>query len=143
MRKSFVVLALGLGFLVGITWLGTIITNIIPRKATPPIQRQSAGPYQVVLNVQPNPPLLTQPALLSVSIVDRASQKPVTDARVRFATTMETMDMGTDRVDAQSGGGGTYQSQIQFSMSGPWKVAVGILRPGQVQQQVEFEITAQ
>ena len=142
-RRDLLVIALGISFLVLITWLGTLITSIVPHRATAQVQTASAGPYQVTLQVDPNPPLITQPATLSLRVVLNASQQPVTNAHVSIENNMETMDMGLDRAETQSQGNGVYQARVQFSMSGPWQVRVVILAPGTKEVDVVFEVTAQ
>jgi hypothetical protein len=143
MRRSLLVVALGITFLILLTWLGTVITTIIPHKATAQEQTASAGPYQVTLQVNPNPPLITQPATLSLQVLSSSTQQPVTNARVMLENTMVEMDMGIDRVEARAQGDGTYLANVQFSMSGYWKVHVIITTPGATPVSTDFEVTAQ
>jgi hypothetical protein len=143
MKRRLLVFALGISFLIGMTWVGTILTEIIPRPPTAQTQTTQAGPYQLILQVSPNPPRLTQPAMLTLSIVNKSTQQPINDAHVSIETTMETMDMGTDHANAQSQHDGTYLTPIQFTMSGPWQVRVLIAASGTKVQSATFEITAQ
>ncbi|HET8910655.1 MAG TPA: FixH family protein [Ktedonobacteraceae bacterium] len=143
MKRNSLVLILGLGLLILLTWFGTVITNIVPHKPTPQVQTVEAGPYRVILQVEPNPPPITQPATLLFTIQLQASQAAVTDAHLSLATSMETMDMGTELSNARSQGPGSYLANVQFSMSGPWKVTLTITRPGLPATNVDFEITAQ
>jgi len=53
------------------------------------------------------------------------------------------MDMGVDRVEARAQGDGTYLANVQFSMSGYWKVHVIITTPGAAPVSTDFEVTAQ
>lgn len=143
MKRRLLVLALGISFLIGMTWVGTILTEIIPRPPTAQTQTAQAGPYQLTLQVNPNPPRLTTPATLTLSVVDKSTLQPIPDAHVSIEGTMETMDMGTDRAIAQSQHDGTYLVPVQFTMSGPWQVRVLISAPGAKVQSATFEITAQ
>src|SRR5712691_173391 len=124
MRRSLLVIALGITFLILITWLGSIITNIVPHRVTAQVQTVQAGPYSITMQVNPNPPPITQPATLSIQVLDSTSQQAVTNAHVTLESSMETMDMGIDSANAHSQGNGTYLATVQFSMSGPWQIRV-------------------
>ncbi len=143
MRRRLLIVALGISFLILITWLGTIVTNIVPRRATAQTQTAQAGPYQVTLQVNPNPPLITQPATLSVQVLLTSTQQPVNNAHVTLESNMETMDMGSDRSSAQLQNNGTYLAHVQFTMSGPWQVRVIVEPPGASPVNVVFEVAAQ
>ncbi len=95
------------------------------------------------MQVNPNPPSITQPATLSIQVLSATSQQPVSNAHVTLESDMETMDMGTDRADAHSQGDGTYLATVQFSMSGPWQIRVIVAVPGAKPASVLFEVTAQ
>lgn len=137
-------IALGITFLILMTWLGTLLTSIVPNRVTAQVQVTQAGPYQVTLQVNPNPPLSTQPASLSIQVLLNTSKQPVTNARVTLQGNMETMDMGTNRVEAQSQGNGNYLASVQFTMSGPWQVQATISLSGETQAfSAVFEVTAQ
>ena len=97
MKRSLLIIALGVAFLILITWIGTFLTSFIPYPATAQIQTRQAGPYQVTLHVDPNPPPITRSATLSIQVLLNTSQQPVTNAHVTLESSMETMDMGTDR----------------------------------------------
>ena len=143
MRRNLLVVALGITFLILMTWLGTIVTTIVPHRATARVQTAQAGLYQVTLQVNPNPPPITHPATLAVQVLMRNSQQPVINAHVTLESNMETMDMGTDRSDAHLMPDGTYQASVQFTMSGPWQVQVHISAPNAPPATAPFEITAQ
>ncbi len=143
MRRKLLILLLGIGFLMAITWVMAIVPDLIPRRPSAPVQTMQAGPYQVILQVDPNPPLITRPATLSVRIARRDTQQPVNNARITLASNMETMDMGTDHTTAQQQSDGIYQAQVQFTMSGPWQLLVSIAAPGAATQSASFEIIAQ
>ncbi|MBO0790644.1 MAG: FixH family protein [Ktedonobacteraceae bacterium] len=143
MRRRLFVLALGIGFLIVITGLATNIDGIIPHRPTPQTQTAQAGPYQITLQVTPNPPPTTQPSTLSLQIVRRDTQQAIADAHVTLDSDMEAMDMGTTHVEAQMQTAGVYQAQLQFSMSGSWQVRVRIAVAGAQAESALFEITAQ
>ena len=107
------------------------------------MQTAQAGPYQVTLQVSPNPPSITQPATLSIQVLARTSQQPVPNARVTLESDMETMDMGTEQANARSQGDGTYLASVQFSMSGPWQIRVLVAMPGAQPASATFEVSTQ
>ncbi|MGZ3625141.1 MAG: FixH family protein [Ktedonobacteraceae bacterium] len=144
MKRSLLIIALGVAFLILITWIGTFLTSFIPYPASAQIQTRQIGPYQVTLHVDPNPPPITRSEVLSIQILLNTSQQPVSNARVTLESSMETMDMGTDSTEAQSQGNGMYLATVQFSMSGPWKVQVVVSLPeGTKSFSAMFEVTAQ
>jgi hypothetical protein len=144
MRRALLVIALGIVFLILMTWIGTLLDSIVPHRVTAQVQTSQAGPYHMTFQVNPNPPLTTQPATLSIQVLLNASQQPVTNAHVTLMSNMETMDMGIDPVEAQSQGNGIYLASVKFSMSGPWKVQVVVSLPGEKQTaNATFEVAAQ
>ena len=143
MRRNLLVVALGIGFLILITWLGTLVTTFVRPRVTAPVQTAQAGPYQITLQVNPNPPSITQPAALSVQVLSRTTQQPVTNARVTLESNMETMDMGTDQENARAQGDGTYLASVQFTMSGPWQIQVIVAVPGTQPASTVFEVSTQ
>lgn len=143
MRRSLLVVAVGLTFLVLMTWLGTLITSIIPHHVTAQEQTVRVDSYQVTLDVNPNPPLITRPATLSIQVLSSTTQQPVTNARITLQSEMVEMDMGTDKADAHPQANGTYLANLQFSMSGLWRVHVNISTPGTRPATADFEVTAQ
>jgi len=127
-----------------ITWVATVVPDQITlKRPSASIQTAQAGPYQVTLQVDPNPPPTTRPATLSLQIVRQDTKQLVNHARITLASSMETMDMGTDYATVQQQSDGSYQAQVQFSMSGPWQLHVAIAAPGGGVESVEFEVTAQ
>jgi|SRR6266851_4353216 hypothetical protein len=141
MRRALLVIALGIAFLILMTWIGTLLDSIVPHRVTAQVQTAQTGPYHVTFQVNPNPPLITQPATLSIQVLLNASQQPVTNAHVTLMSKMETMDMGIDQVEAQSQGNGIYLANVQFSMSGPWRVQVVVALPGEKQtESATFEV---
>ncbi|HZS77162.1 MAG TPA: FixH family protein [Ktedonobacteraceae bacterium] len=143
MRRGLLVIALGIAFLVLMTWLATIVTETFPRTPTPQTQTAQAGPYTVTLEVSPNPPPTTKPATLTITVKMKSSGQPVNNAQVSLASNMTAMDMGTETVQAQSQHDGTYVAQVQFVMSGPWQVQVTISQPGKPSATATFNVTAQ
>jgi hypothetical protein len=143
MRRSLLVVALGITFLILLTWLGTVLTSIIPHKVTAQEQTVRAGPFQISLQINPNPPLITQPVTLTIQVISSSTQQPVTNAHVTLESTMAEMDMGIDRVEARAQGDGTYLANVQFSMSGFWKIHAIFTAPGIAPVSADFEITAQ
>jgi hypothetical protein len=140
-RRKLLILFLGLGSLIAITFIGTSLESIIAfLHPTNSIQQAQAGPYQVTLQVTPNPPSTTGPADLTLQIVRSATQQLVTNAHISLDNDMESMDMGTDRVNASQQSNGTYLARTQFSMSGIWQVRIVIAIPGQQTERTVFEI---
>ncbi|SRR5579885_2403171 len=143
MKRSLLVIAFGISFLIVMTWMGTILVDAIPRPPTAQTQTAQAGPYQISLQVEPNPPPITQPSTLSIQLSNKNTRHPVTNAHVSAEMVMETMDMRTDRVDAKMQSDGLYVIPIQFAMSGPWQVRIHVQVPGTTAQSTVFEVTAQ
>ena len=142
MKRKLLILALGITFLIGMAWAGTILTEIIPGRTTAQTQSAQAGPYKITLQVNPNPPSISRPATLTLQIVHSASQELVTTARVTVESNMESMDMGTDRADAHVQSNGLYSVPVQFAMSGTWQVQVLIAISGAQTESATFEVTA-
>jgi YtkA-like protein len=144
MKRGLLIIALGIAFLILMTWIGTLLDSVVPHRVTAQVQTAQAGPYHLTLQVNPNPPVYSHPATLSIQVVLSASQQPITNAHVTLMDNMETMDMGIDQVEAQSQGNGRYLARVQFSMSGPWQVQVTISLPGSKQTvNATFEVGVQ
>ena len=47
MRRNLLVIVLGISFLILMTWLGTIITSIIPHRLTASTQTAQAAPIKL------------------------------------------------------------------------------------------------
>jgi YtkA-like len=142
MRRKLLILFLGILFLILLSWLGTSLTELLPARPSAQVQTAHAGPYQITVRVDPNPPPPAKPATLTLQIVHSSTQQLVTNARVIIESNMETMDMGTDVVNAQSQSDGTYHVSIQFAMDGPWQVRVLVVVPGTKTESVTFEVIA-
>jgi hypothetical protein len=77
----------------------------------------------------PNPPIRGGNTLEAL-VTDTAGQ-PISDARVSFDINMTNMNHGKNVVTASPLGEGRYSGDVFFLMPGPWRVIVGIERPGQ------------
>ncbi len=142
MRRKLLILALGIFFLILISWLGTTLTELLPARPSAQVQTAHAGPYQVTIRVDPNPPSTSTPATLAIQVVHSSTQQLVTNARVTIESSMETMDMGTDVVNASLQSNGTYHVPVQFAMNGLWQVRVLVTVAGTKTESATFEITA-
>ncbi|GCE05061.1 FixH family protein [Dictyobacter aurantiacus] len=141
-RRQLLIVVLGLGFLIVITTIGTSLESLLPHHPTAPVQVAQAGPYEVTLRVDPNPPPTSQPAHLSLQIVKKAAGQLVSNAHVTLSSSMTTMDMGTEAITAQQQSPGIYQAQAHLGMSGTWEVRVHISSPGAPDASTTFDITA-
>lgn len=142
-RRSLLIVAGGITFLILMTAAATIVDAIVPRHPTPAIQTVLAGPYEVTLQVTPNPPRITQPATLAIQVLHKDTQQPITNAHIVFASTMESMGMENDQAEAHWQPDGFYIAQAQFSMSGPWQIHLIVNVPGAQPQNATIEVTAQ
>jgi hypothetical protein len=144
MKRGLLVIALGIAFLILMTWIGTLLDSFVPHTVTAQVQTAQAGPYHVTLQVSPNPPVTSHPTTLSIQVVLSASKQPINNAHVTLISNMQTMDMQLDQVDTQIQGNGIYLASVQFSMSGPWQVQVVISLPDVKQTvSVTFEVGVQ
>src|SRR5947207_13046277 len=99
MNRNLGVIVAGIMFLILMTWIGTTVTEILPHQLTSQTQMARTTSYLLTLLVNPNPPPITRPTTLTLQIAKSGTQQAVTNARVVFESTMETMDMGIDRLD--------------------------------------------
>ena len=144
MKRGLLVIALGIVFLILVTWIGTLLDSATPHTVTAPVQTAQAGTYHLTLQVNPNPPVTSRSATLSIQVVSSISQQPVPDAKVILTSTMMAMDMGNETIEAQSQGNGIYLANVQFSMSGPWQIQVTMTMPGEKQTvNASFEVGVQ
>jgi len=144
MKRGLLVIALGIAFLILMTWIGTFLDSVVPHTVTAQVQTAQAGPYHLTFQINPNPPVASHTTTLSIQVVSRATQQPITNAHVTLTSNMETMDMSIDQVEAQSQGNGIYLASVQFAMSGPWQVQVIISLPGEKQiVNATFEVGVQ
>ena len=144
MKRGLLVIALGIAFLILMTWIGTLLDSVVPHTVTAQVQTAQAGPYHLTFQVNPNPPVASHSTTLWIQVVSRASQQPIINAHVTLTSNMETMDMSIDQIEAQSQGNGIYLASVQFAMSGPWQVQVIISLPGAKQTvSASFEVGVQ
>lgn len=144
MKRGLLVIALGIVFLVLMTWIGTFLDSAVLHPVTAQVQTAQVGQYHLTLQVKPNPPVALHPATLSIQMVSSDSQQPITNAHVILTGNMVTMDMEMDSVEAQSQGNGTYLASVQFSMSGTWHIQVITTMPGEKQPtNASFEVGVQ
>ena len=66
MKRGLLVIALGIAFLILMTWIGTFLDSVVPHTVTAQVQTDQTGPYHVTLQVRPNPPVTSHPATLSI-----------------------------------------------------------------------------
>ena len=69
-------------------------------------------------------------AVLDAYVVDAKGQ-PVNDAVLTFSINMTNMNMGNSSAQPPLVGDGHYSQTMRFSMAGPWRVTVTIVRGGQ------------
>ena len=135
---------LGLVFLLVITLLSFNITSLLPhRSLTVTNQVVQSGPYQVTLWVSAHLAQVTDPADVTVRIVQQNTHQLVTNATVLLVNSMETMDMGTGQNQARLQNDGSYLAHLPFTMSGRWQVRVLVTVPGKHTFSATFEVTAQ
>ena len=144
MKRALLIIAIGIAFLILMTWIGTLLDSAVPHTVTAPVQTAQAGTFHLTLQVNPNPPMASHPATLSIQVISSISQQPVTNAKVILTSNMVTMDMEIDSVEAQSQGNGMYLASVQFAMSGTWQIQVIISTPGEKQPvSASFEVGVQ
>ena len=136
------ILALGIGLLLLVTTIATSLNSIFPSKPTAAVQIAHAGPYEITLNVNPNPPGATQPATLSLQIVQSDTHQLVSGAHVALSISMLTMDMGTEAITAHAKSPGIYEAQAQFPMGGTWEVHLTISKAGYTTASTSFDVTS-
>lgn len=64
-------------------------------------------------------------------LIVNADGQPVSDAEVFFDIDMTNMSHGKNVTAAEALGDGRYSGDVFFLMPGPWRVIVGIERPGE------------
>ena len=94
---------------------------------------------QLTLTTQPASPQLGNNTLI-ITVRDTTG-KLVDTAKVSIDVNMTTMNMGTQRGNATSQGGGQYSANARFSMRGPWRVAVTTQFPDGEKTSKNFHIT--
>ena len=106
MKRGLLVIALGIAFLILMTWIGTLLDSVVPQRVTAQVQTTQAGPYHLSFRVNPNPPVASHPASLSIQVIVSGTRQPLTNAHVTLTSNMKTMDSGVDRAEVQSQGNG-------------------------------------
>lgn len=92
--------------------------------------KKKAGQYTVKVKIDKNPPIVGDNKI-EVEIED-ATSKYITDAKVKIEYSMPAMPGMPPmnyKTDAELKGN-EYKATINFSMSGPWNIAVKITRGG-------------
>ena len=141
MKRGLIVIALGIGFLVLVTGLGTFITNYMPAMNTLQVQSTRAGSYTVTLRVDPNPPSTSQSTTCTIQL--RQGSTPIDNAQITLEGAQADMGLDTSTVTAHARGNGQYLAHLSFSMSGSWQMQVTITLPGQPALHAAFTVTAQ
>ncbi|MBX5456887.1 MAG: FixH family protein [Thermogemmatispora sp.] len=142
MRRNLLVILLGLLFLALLTWLGGLVANLPAASSESGQQQVRAGPYEVTLQLNPDPPLSTQPATIVLRIAEAASGTLIKDAHVQVESTMPEMDMGLPTVSALPSSDGLYRARVQFVMAGLWQLHVTIQRAAHPDTSLLFQVTA-
>ena len=103
--------------------------------------KKKAGQFDVVMRIDKNPPVAGDNNI-SIEIKD-SSGKPVTDATVKVDYGMSAMP-GMPAMNYKADAvlkGSEYKAVMNLSMSGPWNIAVKIVRAGQTSS-AKFSIDA-
>ena len=100
--------------------------------------KTSDGLFQIQFSVTPN---RLGANTFQVGVTDVNSGKPVTNVQVRLFTTMLDMDMGTDTVNMQSNGQGSYSTQGELTMSGNWQIRIQLHTPDNVLHQATVKFS--
>ena len=95
----------------------------------PALGGKQSGDLLVWIFSNPNPPIRGGNTI-ELLVTDTNGQ-PISDAKVSFDINMTNMNHGKNVVTASSLGEGRYSGEVFFLMPGPWRVIVGIERPGQ------------
>ncbi len=101
---------------------------------------KKAGDYTVVAKIDKNPPINGENNL-TLDIKD-AGGANVTDAKVKVEYSMPAMP-GMPAMNYKTEAelkGSEYKAKLNFSMSGPWNVAVKISRGGGKTTQAKFTV---
>lgn len=88
--------------------------------------RTQDGKYRATLEVNPN---RFGSNIFTVSVVDNATGKPVTDIGVVLYTTMLDMDMGTQNIALLPDGKGHFSARGDLEMAGDWQIRIQIRTP--------------
>ncbi len=99
---------------------------------------QKAGTLRIWMVTTPAP-LKPGNGVLDAYVVD-ANGQAVDDAVLTFTINMTNMNMGNSTTQPPLVGPGHYSKTVRFSMAGPWRVTVKIVRGG-VTNTVAFDFT--
>lgn len=124
-----------------VTYKLTITTNSTPQLN---VLTQQVGNLTVSLEMQPGRTNVVNTVIITLK--DRVTGNPITNARISATTNMQIMDMGTVNKElAAAGANNTYTATFQpgesFSMIGAWNISLTIQRPGQAAVQTQFVVT--
>jgi len=125
------------------TTIPSITTPSISTENTTSIQIpasgvKQAGDLRVWIINSPSPPKAGY-CTLDAYVIDSTGQ-PVSDAKLTFDLNMTNMNMGRNVVTPTLVGNDHYNGQVFFSMPGPWRVTITIVRAGQTNT-VRFDFT--
>jgi copper transport protein len=124
-----------------VTYKLTITSNPAPQQN---VLTQQAGNLSVSFQLQPGRVGVVN--TMRITLKDKATGQPVTNARISASTNMQIMDMGTVNKElAAAGSDGIYTATFQpgesFSMIGAWIISFTIQQPGQAAVQTQFAVT--
>ena len=119
----------------------TVTNNPTPQQS---VLTQQAGHLTVSLEMQPGRVGVANTMIITLK--DRTTGQPVTNARISATTNMQIMDMGTVNKElAASGNNATYTATFQpgesFFMIGAWVISLTIQQPGKAAVQTQFVVT--
>ena len=105
--------------------------NTVTPPATPaqPASQEAVGIESIAAAISPSPPKARLKNTLTVTLTG-SDGKPMSGATVKASVAMTSMDMGTDHPAFKDLGDGRYRGQAQFSMAGPWRIAITATPPG-------------
>ncbi len=96
------------------------------------------GKYKATLEVNPNH---FGTNVFTVSVVDTATGKPVTNVGVVLFTTMLDMDMGTQSINLVPDGKGHFSASGELSMAGDWQIRIAIRTPDGILHEATVKLT--
>jgi methionine-rich copper-binding protein CopC/putative copper export protein len=124
-----------------VTYKLTLTQNPTPQQS---VLTQQAGDLTVSFEMQPGRVGVANTMIITLK--DRGTGQPITNARISATTNMQIMDMGTVNKElAVAGNNSTYTATFQpgeaFSMIGAWDISLSIQQPGQKVVQTQFVVT--
>ncbi len=124
-----------------VTYKLTLTDNAAPQQS---VLTQQAGNLSVSLAMQPGRVGVAN--TLIITLKDRVTDQPVTNAHIKATTNMQIMDMGTVNKElAATGTNATYAATFQpgesFLMIGAWNISLSIQQSGQAAVQTQFVVT--